>query len=401
MAAMLYEKTDECVKIRTIMTNYASFYAILWKLHQIFEDVWSELGYDWDGFLDWVEKNHAPFLKKQHQERDHSKLSIRRFITELMNFVLDWPLIERRKILKICETSKLKNGQKYCLAFHASPRYVDLQLMGGVSLKDLKTHTNAVGGAWGEDTWAALVKDNCDAIIDDTEDEGKGLEDTKAKRALLIPINVFTSSHIIQLAAITGQTEDHKKFGMDEETPSGVLDVRNSTQASGSSLNLVLSDVSSIQAPEIEQHGPDDDIIFDELQPPEDDDFLVETSEDLEDAVTLEEATGIQSEEEHDDSNDEGISFLPHSKLAEHSKRDVTRDITVLEKGDKTFFVCQCGYSSGSNSGAQRHKCREVSDVSYPCNVCGQICKNPGSLKRHTNSKHGQGSLSGQFYYLF
>ena len=189
---------------------------------------------------------------------------------------------------------------------------------------------------------------------------------------------------------------------MDEETPSGVLDVRNSTQASGSSLNLVLSDVSSIQAPEIEQHGADDDdIIFDELQPPEDDDFLVETSEDLEDAVTLEEATGIQSEEEHDDSNDEGISFLPHSKLAEHSKRDVTRDITVLEKGDKTFFVCQCGYSSGSNSGAQRHKCREVSDVSYPCNVCGQICKNPGSLKRHTNSKHGQGSLSGQFYYLF
>ena len=134
--------------------------------------------------------------------------------------------------------------------------------MGGVSLKDLKTHTNAVGGAWGEDTWAALVKDNCDAIIDDTEEEGKGLEDTKAKRALLIPMIVFTSSHIIRVSALTGQTEDYKKFGVDEETPSGVLDVRNSTQASGSSLNLVLSDVSSIQAPEVEQHGPDDNDII-------------------------------------------------------------------------------------------------------------------------------------------
>ena len=403
MASMLYEKTDECVKIRSIITNYSSFYAILWKLNQIFEDVWSELGYDWDGFLDWVEKNHAPFLKKQHQERDHSKLSIRRYITDLMNFVLDWPLIERRKILKICETSKLKNGQKYCLAFHPSPKYVDFQLMGGVSLKDLKTHTNAVGGAWGEDTWAALVKDNCDAIIDDTEEEGKGLEDTKAKRALLIPMIVFTSSHIIRVSGLTGQTEDYKKFGVDEETPSGVLDVRNSTQASGSSLNLVLSDVSSIQAPEVEQHGPDDnDIIFDELQPPEDDDFLVESSEDLDDDATLEEATEIRSEEEHNDSNDdnEGISFLTHPKLTEDSKRDDTRDITVLEKGDKTFFVCQCGYSSGSKSGAQRHKCREVSDVSYACNVCGQVCKNPGSLKRHTNSKHGKESLSGQFYLL-
>ena len=265
MAAMLYEKTDECVKIRTITTNYSSFYAILWKLHQIFESVWTELGYDWDGFLDWVEKNHAPFLKKQHQERDHSKLSIRRFITELLNFVLDWPLLDRRKILKICETSKLKNGQKYCLAFHASPRHVDFQEMGGVSLKDLKTHTNTVGGAWGEDPWAALVRDNCDAVMDDTEEEGKGLEDTKAKHYLHIPINVFTSSHIMRISASTGQTEDYKKFGVDEETPSGVLDVRNSTQASGSSLNLVLSDVSSIQAPEVEQHAANDDdneIIF-------------------------------------------------------------------------------------------------------------------------------------------
>ena len=61
MAAMLYEKTDECVKIRTIITNYSSFYAILWKLNQIFEDVCSELGYDRDGFPDWVEKTMLLF----------------------------------------------------------------------------------------------------------------------------------------------------------------------------------------------------------------------------------------------------------------------------------------------------------------------------------------------------
>ena len=130
-----------------------------------------------------------------------------------------------------------------------SPRFADFQEMGGVGLKDLKAHTNAVGGAWGDDTWAALVRASCDAVIEDPEDEANGLEDTKAKRALLIPINVFTSSHIIRIAALTGQSEDYKKFGVDEETPSGVLDIRNSTQASGSTLNLVSVSVGADSAP--------------------------------------------------------------------------------------------------------------------------------------------------------
>ena len=94
--------------------------------------------------------------------------------------------------------------------------------MGGTSLKDLKMHTNAVGGAWGEDTWAALVRDEYDAAFETPEEEEAGLEDTKPKRALLIPIGVFTSSHIIKIAKMTGQVEDYKKFGVDEETPSGV-----------------------------------------------------------------------------------------------------------------------------------------------------------------------------------
>ena len=111
-------------------------------------------------------------------------------------------------MLKICETSKLKNGQKYCLAFHASPRYVDFQEMGGIRLKDLKAHTNTVGGAWGDDTWAALVRDSCDGVIDNQEDEVAGLEDTQAKRAILIPLSVFTSSHIMRIAVLTGQTTE-------------------------------------------------------------------------------------------------------------------------------------------------------------------------------------------------
>ena len=84
------------------------------------------------------------------------------------------------------------------------------------------------------------------------------------------------------------------KFGVDEETPSGVLDVRNSTQASGSSVNLVLSDMSSIQAPEIVLQDEDDnenEIIFEELQAPEERNFLVVSSEDTDNDATLEEVT--------------------------------------------------------------------------------------------------------------
>ena len=139
--------------------------------------------------------------------------------------------------------------------------YVDFQEMGDVRLKDLKMHTNNVGGAWGEDTWANLVKDSCDAIFDSPEDEADGLDDCKAKRALLIPMNVFTSTHIIKIAAMLAQTEDYKKFGADEETPSGVEYIRNSTQQSGSSMNLVLTDVSGIDGPDLEGNG--DEIIFD------------------------------------------------------------------------------------------------------------------------------------------
>ena len=63
-ADFLYQKTDESVKWRTLLTNYASFYAILWKVFTVFEEVWAEDDHSWVGFVEWVEKVHAPFLKK-------------------------------------------------------------------------------------------------------------------------------------------------------------------------------------------------------------------------------------------------------------------------------------------------------------------------------------------------
>ena len=120
---LLYRLCEGCVKIRTLGTNYGAFYAILWKFHEVFGDVWEEMDASWDGFLTWAETVHAPFLIKQHLEKDHSKHSIRRYVLDLLNHIILWSLVERRKVLKICETKKLRNGQKYCLAFHPSTRY--------------------------------------------------------------------------------------------------------------------------------------------------------------------------------------------------------------------------------------------------------------------------------------
>ena len=111
---LLNEMTDESIKMRTLL-NYACFIAINWKLGNIFETVWEEMGHSWQGYVDWLRNIFAPFLKKQHQEKDHSKHSIRRYIMDFISFMIDWNLVERRKIVKICETSKMKNGM---IAWH-------------------------------------------------------------------------------------------------------------------------------------------------------------------------------------------------------------------------------------------------------------------------------------------
>ena len=288
--------------------------------------------------------------------------------------------------------------------------------MGGVRLKDLKSHTNSVGGAWGDDTWAALVKDNCEAVFDSSNDNVEGLDDTQAKRALLIPINVFTSSQIIKIATMTGQTEDYKKLGVDEETPSGVVeDIRNSTQTTGSSYNLVFSDMSSIQSPLDE----DEEILFEELERPENENILDDegsttptnvTRYDEDDEEQLEENAVSVNEDTNASTIDENDDMVftcvqNRSKLSTTMKLKKSRNITVVEQHNKTFFVCPCGFSSTNKSGSSRHKCRALTDIMFVCKDCDKICKNPGSLKRHILAIHrnrqsvslpvGAGTLSG------
>ena len=110
----------------------------------------------------------------------------------------------------------------------------------------MKSHNNAAGGALRDNTWAALVKDNHEEPFDNSGEGDEGLEDTVANRAWLIRIDIFQSSQIIRIATLLGQSEDYKKYGADEETPSGVEHIRKSTQMKGSLLNLMLSDVCSI-----------------------------------------------------------------------------------------------------------------------------------------------------------
>ena len=119
----------------------------------------------------------------------------------------------------------------------------------------------------GVDTWACLVKDDVDEF-DETE-TNSGLDNTKSKRAILIPVSVFSSAQIIKICDYLGQNDDYRRFGADEETPSGVEDgIRNSTQILGSQeLSIQLS---SIEHPDdtATEEIVEDDIEFDDLPPP-------------------------------------------------------------------------------------------------------------------------------------
>ena len=246
--------------------------------------------------------------------------------------------------------------------------------MGGVRLKDLKVHTNSVGGAWGEDTWAALVKDNCEAVLDSSSGQSDTRkEETRPKRALLIPLSTFTSAQIMKIANMTGQTEDFKKLGADEETPSGVEDVRNSTQRSAaSSYNLVLEDVSIIPTPE------EDLIAFEEIERPQEVIFMEEEREDMMELTNVDniDESSVKNNTENETESQEAIEF---SELQQNK----TRNVSVVESGNKSTFICDCGFVSSSKSGSSRHKCRDVSAIGFPCNNCGKICKNAGGLKKH------------------
>ena len=277
--------------------------------------------------------------------------------------MLEWTILDRRKLLKLCETAKLKMGEKYCLAYHPSQAYRDLQEMGGVRLKELKDHTNDAGGAWGADTWACLVKDDVDEF-DETE-TNSGLDNTKSKRAILIPVSVFSSAQIIKICDYLGQNDDYRRFGADEETPSGVEDgIRNLPQIPGSQeLSIQLS---SIEHPDdtATEEIVEDDIEFDDL-PPHHDTFI--------------------------DGEARPSMLRPNlSKNMLNGSRQ--REITELNKSGTIYFICDCGYSSANKSATSRHKCRSGDSVMFQCQECTKVCKNPGSLKRHVTSKHKNSS---------
>ena len=71
------------------------------------------------------------------------------------------------------------------------------------------------------------------------------------------------------------------------------------------------------------------------------------------------------------------------------------RNITQVERNEKTFFVCPCGFSSTNKSGSSRHKCRDpTTSIEYECTQCEKKCQNPGSLSRHIKSVHKRQSVS-------
>ena len=299
------------------------------------------------------------------------------------------------------------------MAYHPSQRFRDLQELGGVRLKDLKEHTNAVGGSWGTDTWACLVKDEVDDF-DSTEDgNSNGLDNTKSKRALLIPVSIFTSTQIMKLCDQLGQNEDYKRFGADEETPSGVVeDSTNPSSAYRNSTQIPGSQGFSLQVSCIEQ-PVDEDLVFDMLSK--------ETT--FFDGGSADELNGSNDEEVADVMLDEDVfenagSSTDHQKikcmecdasfeskmlLNDHIKNEHQtasnvskskplsnkRQITQITRQNQTFHVCDCGYSSTNKSACSRHKCRLGDSLVFHCLDCTKVCKNAGSLKRHSDSKHG------------
>ena len=145
----------------------------------------------------------------------------------------------------------------------------------------MKAHTNAIGGKW-----AAFVKDIFEEAFDSTVEAADALEDKSTSDPF---------------ECISKQPDYCKyawpKFDVDEETPSGVEDIRNSTQRT-QSLNLMLS-VSRIMAPTQGEEEEDNK----ELQRPSEEDFLVNDEESNAERETI----GDNDEEETDDDEDETV----------------------------------------------------------------------------------------------
>ena len=483
----MYNKA-EVVKIRTLL-NYGSFVAIHWKLHQIFKTVWDDMGYTWEGFIEWVETVFIPFLVSQHMEKDHAIHSLRRYVNGLLDFASGMSETEVQKFMRICSTRKTK--EKHVLAIHPDKRYPDLKQLGLVKLVDVKKHLPSVGGLWDDSTYATLVRTEVDDLDTTSEDRSNMV----AKRALFIPFSVFTSSQKMKICDVTGQKEYYSLA--DSETPSGAEDPKNSTAAtSGIQLRLALSDVSRINIPnedtmnEVSLHDQifgnqdahtEDHVNGDEIEEERDgdtEDDFDQNDEEQDENIDVQEypcglcgvklsslETLISHMQEHQkqisskkgkgrsrqifpcelcelffkstrelkdhikDDHDENLSAVSVSLSVSCTDNDTVqenyevngnkskssnisnpgtsnplneKDIQVSNPGSsKPFkpnssrditlvnesFVCTCGFSSSSKSGASRHKCHK-DKLLITCKFCDKHCGNPGSLKLHTRSKH-------------
>ena len=64
-------------------------------------------------------------------------------------------------------------------------------------------------------------------------------------------------------------------------------------------------------------------------------------------------------------------------------KSNSNRSISLVDES----YICECGFSSNSKSGASRHKCHKEK-LLIKCTFCEKHCGNAGSLKLHIRAKH-------------
>ena len=71
------------------------------------------------------------------------------------------------------------------------------------------------------------------------------------------------------------------------------------------------------------------------------------------------------------------------SGFSKSLKANSSRNISIVDES----FVCECGFSSNTKSGATRHKCHKER-LMIKCTFCEKYCSNAGSLKLHMKAKH-------------
>ena len=91
---------------------------------------------------------------------------------------------------------------------------------------------------------------------------------------------------------------------------------------------------------------------------------------------------------DREDMNLEQSRIAANKTINLSAKKNPGLLMLYTQRLDKTYFVCNCGYSSSNKSSTARHKCRNNESVIFKCPRCEKICKNPGSLTYHITQKY-------------